>query len=139
MGLSVLDSSVVIAFRDGSDAHHDAAVAEVRRAASVHTLVVPVVAYAEVMVGAYRGRKGKQAERFFERVARVEDLSPAIARTGARLRARHGLPLPDSLIIATGIEMDADEILTADARWRRVDPRVRALGASPKTSGRRSR
>jgi predicted nucleic acid-binding protein len=127
VGLSVLDSSVIIAFRDATDAYHFAAVAEIRRATSVNRLVVPVVAYADVLVGAYRARKGKQAESFFERAATVEALTPAIARRGANLRAQHGLPLPDSLIIATGIELDADEILTAEDRWRRIDRRVRAL------------
>ncbi len=137
MGLSVLDSSVIIAFRDTTDDHHDAAVAEVRRAASAHSLVAPAVAYAEVLVGAYRARKGRQAERFFEQAVRVEPLSLGTARTGARLRSRHGLPLPDSLIIAAGIELDADEILTADERWRRVDRRVRVLGEAHRSRGRR--
>ena len=130
MGLSILDSSVIIAFRDATDAHHDAAVAEVRRAAAAHSLVVPVVAYAEVLVGAHRARKTRQAERFFAEAARVELLTQSMARTGARVRSRHGLPLPDSLIIATGIELDADQILTADERWRRVDRRVRVVGAT---------
>ena len=137
MGLSVLDSSVIIAFRDATDPHHEGAVAEVRRAASANSLVAPAVAYAEVLVGAYRARKGRQAERFFEQAVRVEPLTQDIARTGARLRSRHGLPLPDSLIVAAGLELDADEILTADERWRRVDRRVRVLGAVPGSRGRR--
>ncbi len=60
-------------------------------------------------------------------IARVEPLTMGMARTGARLRSKHGLTLADALILATGIELKADVILTADRRWGRVDRRVKVL------------
>ncbi|MBM4419056.1 MAG: hypothetical protein FJ033_12225 [Chloroflexi bacterium] len=53
MALIVLDANAVIAFRDSSDLHHQAA----REAFSVHgrdELVLPVSAYAETPVGPMR-------------------------------------------------------------------------------------
>lgn len=129
MGLSILDASVLIAFRDADDVHHAAAVKAVVESRGRHALVVPVVAYAEALVGPYRGPKAtaRAAERFFEIVTRIEPLTPAIARRGAQIRARHGLRLPDALVLATGLELNADEILTADRRWKRIDARVRVI------------
>ncbi|MDQ3990964.1 MAG: PIN domain-containing protein [Actinomycetota bacterium] len=128
MGLTVLDSSIVMAFRDASDPHHGAAVSALKDAAT-QVLVVPVIAYAEVLVGAYRkGRKhASLAERFFEEAVRVEPASRSIARTAAKLRAARGMRLPDALIVATAIDLDADEVLTADDRWRGMDRRVRVV------------
>jgi hypothetical protein len=30
-------------------------------------------------------------------------------------------------VIATGIELDADVILTADRRWKKIDPRIQIV------------
>jgi predicted nucleic acid-binding protein len=38
-----------------------------------------------------------------------------------------GLSVVDALVIATGLELDADEVLTADRRWQSVDRRVRLI------------
>ena len=130
MGLSVLDSSVIIAFRDSTDRHHAATVRALTKTAARDTLVVPAVAYAEVLVGAIRRGRGSEAtaERFFREATRVEAATLEIARTAARIRAKHGVRLPDALVIATGIELNANQILTADRRWSRVDRRVRVVG-----------
>ncbi|HEX9823600.1 MAG TPA: type II toxin-antitoxin system VapC family toxin [Actinomycetota bacterium] len=130
MGLSVLDSSVIIAFRDSTDRHHAASVSLLKETAASDALVVPVIVYAEVLVGAIRkGRsQAATAERFFRDATRLEPATPDIARTAARIRAQHGVRLPDALVIATGVELEADQILTADSRWKRVDPRVRVIG-----------
>lgn len=130
MGLSVLDSSVIIAFRDSNDRHHAAVVGVLKEAAVRDALAVPVIVYAEVLVGAIRkGRRhAATAERFFREATRLEPATPEIARSAARIRAKHGVRLPDAFVIATGIELEADQILTADRRWTRVDPRVRVVG-----------
>jgi uncharacterized protein len=132
VGLTVLDTSVLVAFLDSRDALHAQAVAQLRASRARSDLVVPVVAYAETLVGAVRG--GTQAvevlERFIDGAARLEPLTRAIARRAAALRARHTIRLPDALILATGMELGADEILTGDASWRRLDPSVRVIGGA---------
>jgi predicted nucleic acid-binding protein len=61
-------------------------------------------------------------ERFAAQV-RIVDLSPAIARLAAELRATRGLKLPDAVIVATGLRLEADVIVTLDGRWKGI-PRV---------------
>ena len=38
-----------------------------------------------------------------------------------------GIKLPDALILATAMQVAAEQILTLDRRWRGVDSRVRLL------------
>jgi len=123
MGLTVLDAGVVIAGLDAGDAHYTAA-AEALRAARDRddSFVVPASAYAEILV--------RPARRGAATVARVDaaldalaiavaDADRTIARRAAMLRARHqGLRLPDALVIATAVELDADHLLTTDQRWK---------------------
>jgi len=52
---------------------------------------------------------------------RIIDLSPDIARLAAELRAARGLKLPDAVIVATGLRIGADVIVTADARWQGIE------------------
>jgi predicted nucleic acid-binding protein len=59
-------------------------------------------------------------ERFAAQV-RIIDLSPAVARLAGELRATRGLKLPDAVIVATGIRVEAAVILTADARWKGIE------------------
>jgi hypothetical protein len=42
-----------------------------------------------------------------------------------QLRASRQIELPDALILATAMQVAADQILTLDRRWRGVDSRVR--------------
>ena len=48
----------------------------------------------------------------------IEPLDADVAVTAAALRARHrSLKLPDALVIATAIHLDADHLVTTDRRW----------------------
>jgi predicted nucleic acid-binding protein len=130
VGLISLDSSVAIAFLAAYDAHHEAA-REVLGGVELDDLCVSTVAYAKVMVGAYRvgGSFQREAERLFQRTG-VEPVTQAIASRAAHLRVEHPrLKLPDALIIATGEELRASRILTADSSWQGVSRRVEVLGA----------
>jgi len=129
MGIAVLDASVLIAQTDASDAHHARARSVVLEAERRGELVAPATAFAEVMTGAYLAgpHEVETLTRFFEAVVRVVPFSVEIAMTAARLRAQGRLKLADAAVIATGIELDADVILTADRRWKKFDPRVQVV------------
>jgi predicted nucleic acid-binding protein len=129
MGLTVLDAGVVIAALDADDAHHSAAASTFGAARDRgDSFTVPASAYAEILV--------RPARRGVATVARVDAALDAmtisitaadreIARRAATLRARHSnLRLPDALVIATAIELDADDLYTTDKRWKAL----RALG-----------
>ena len=53
MALIVVDASVIIGFLDAEDAHHRAAVAALG-GSELNDLVLPVTAYAEILVAAAR-------------------------------------------------------------------------------------
>jgi predicted nucleic acid-binding protein len=125
MGVTVLDTSVLIAIVDATDAHHAAArdIVEAGRAAG-DQFVVPVAAYAEYMVRPFQDDPEDIAFRhgLIDAIpARVEPATREVGRHAAQIRARHGrrVPLPDALIIATAVVLRADRIVTADARWPR--------------------
>ena len=123
----VLDASVVIAHLDPLDALHARASAVLREyAAEVPRM--PASAYAETLVaparvGALETAREKIAGLGIEIVA----VDTQMAEVAARLRGRRRrLRLPDALVLACGEVLDADAVLTADARWRRL-PRVRVV------------
>jgi predicted nucleic acid-binding protein len=125
---AVVDSSVLIAFLARDDAHHEAAIAAMEGLAQPP--IVPVIVYAEVMVGASgEPRTRRKVERFFD-TTRVEPLTRSIASRGAMLRARTGVSLADALVVATGQELNVGTILTADGRWSSLDRRVQVVGDS---------
>ena len=133
MALVVLDASVVIAFLDPDDALHDAAVS----ALTDHQhdeLLIPLSAYAEILVAPYR--RGPEAvaevEAFLADFAvRIEAMSVAIARAAARLHSkRRTVRLPDALVLATADEVEADSVLTGDESWVGVSRRVALVAAS---------
>ena len=131
MRAAVLDASVAIGLLDAQDAHHEAAWREPHALVDAGALIVlPVTAYAEVLVGVLRG--GAQSEQIFTMFCTelVGEIAPATEDTAviaARLRHRHaGLRLLDSLVIAAGEELGA-EVLTAERRWRGYSDRVRVV------------
>jgi predicted nucleic acid-binding protein len=122
MGLALLDSSIVIGALNRHDALHEAASRAVRAERERHALAISALTYAEILVGPLRagGRAVAVVERFAAQV-RIVDLSPDIARLAAELRAARGLKLPDAVIVATGLRLGADVIMTADARWKGIE------------------
>ena len=122
MGLTVLDAGVLIGFLDPDDAHHAGAHHALRDALERgDNLAVPASALAETLVAPFR--RGPEAvatvRRLLERAPiAVAALDQSVAERAAELRARHrALKLPDALVIATAIALDADLLLTADRRW----------------------
>lgn len=133
MGLTVLDASIVIAVLDSEDAHHRAARSGLAsRLEALDSFVLPVTAYAETLVGAFRAGDAAVAtvESFIDALpARIEAATPEIGRHAARLRAQPGrrIPLPDAFVVATAIELRAERVLTTDRRWPEVGVRVEVL------------
>jgi predicted nucleic acid-binding protein len=124
MGVALLDTSIVIGALNRDDALHQIAGQTVRTERDRHALAISALTYAEILVGPLRagGQAVEVVERFAAQV-RIVDLSPDIARLAAELRATRGLKLPDAVIVATGLRLEADVIMTADARWKGI-PRV---------------
>jgi predicted nucleic acid-binding protein len=122
MGLALLDTSIVIGALNRHDALHEAASRAVRAERDRHALAISALTYAEILVGPLRagGRAVAVVERFAAQV-RIVDLSPDIARLAAELRTARGLKLPDAVIVATGLRLGVDVILTADARWKGIE------------------
>jgi predicted nucleic acid-binding protein len=132
VGAVVLDSCIVLGLLDPEDAHHPAAVAELRRRESAgDAFVLPSLVLAEVLVGVARAEPGALERRQRDLVAAfgtARPLDEPVAVAAARLRARYpSLRMPDAIVIATGVVDEVDAILTADRRWAGVDPRVVVL------------
>ena len=129
MGLTVADSSVLIAVIDATDSCHDIAAEELTRAASRGEILISAVAFSEALVVPYQmGRDtGRAVEAQLAAVGRFVPISAAIGSAAARIRAGRHMRLPDALIIATGVEFNAAEILTFDQRWKDADRRIRVI------------
>ncbi|MBK6858212.1 MAG: PIN domain-containing protein [Microthrixaceae bacterium] len=122
MGLTVLDSGVLIGFLDSNDAHHPASLEVFTDAhAGNDRLVLPASALAEILVGpSRRGTAAVGAVReLLDRLPiEVEPVGSEIAIAAAALRARHrSVKLPDALVIATAAHLDADLLVTTDRGW----------------------
>jgi predicted nucleic acid-binding protein len=127
--LSVLDASVLIALLDEKDVGRPVARAAVDDAKRDHDLLIPVTALSESIIAPYRRSQqdGERAEVALAALGRLVDVSRDIASRAAQLRATRQIKLPDALILATAMQVAAEQILTLDRRWRGVDSRVRLL------------
>ena len=123
MGLTVIDAGVLIGFLDESDVHHEASIREFE---SVRLrgdeIAIPASALAESMVAPARsGDSSIEAVlQFLDRLPLVTaELNADVAIVAARLRARHGqkLKLPDALVVATAMHLDANVLVTSDRGW----------------------
>ena len=72
-------------------------------------------------------RDGQRAEAALTALGNLVDVTRDIASRAAQLRETRQIKLPDALILATAMQMAADQILTLDRRLRGVDDRVRLL------------
>jgi predicted nucleic acid-binding protein len=123
MGLTVIDAGVLIGFLDESDLHHSTATQELDNARRRgDEIVIPASALAESMVAPARsGETALQAlQDFIERLpVGVAQLDAEVAIIAAQIRAFHGLKLklPDALVVATAINLEAEVLVTTDRGW----------------------
>lgn len=130
MGLTALDTGVLVAFLDGSDPFHQAAVNEMLIAAEGEMLL-PAVAYSELAVGMLVADVDLD---FLDEVLtglriKVGKLDQAASAAAAGLRAhslrdrrRRQWRMPDALVVGEARAWGAETLVTTDARW----PAVRA-------------
>src|SRR5436190_5336745 len=134
MDLTILDAGVLIAILNSDDAHHERArealAAALKRG---DRLIVPASAYAEILVAPLRqsAASGDAVDAFLGALpASVEPATREIARRAAELRASHGtrLRLPDALVVATAVALEARRIITTDARWPELGMNIEVIG-----------
>jgi predicted nucleic acid-binding protein len=118
----ILDASVLIGLLDTADAHHARAVDDVEAAdLERRQLIAPASAYSEALVAFARGRRLADAAGAIAAMGiSVTPLTAHLAERAADLRARHNhRRLPDAIVLATALELEAD-LLTYDARLARA-------------------
>jgi predicted nucleic acid-binding protein len=134
VGLTLLDSTVIVGFLDADDALHEVSAAKIRELLKERALVASVVSYAEVMTGVELAHHPRDpVVAFFE--ALIGELLPvdrAVADRAASIRGRRRtLRMPDALILATAdLHPEIDTVLCADGDWSKVkdlDCRVEML------------
>jgi predicted nucleic acid-binding protein len=119
----VIDSSVALAYLAGGEPGTPAAtrvfdefVSSGRNAAALSMVTV-----AEILVRPFRSSQAAvaTAEGFLRHFGeiRLVDIDYAIAREAARIRATTNLRMPDALILATAVVVDADIVVTSDRAW----------------------
>jgi predicted nucleic acid-binding protein len=136
MGVIVLDAGVLIALLERRDANHDASGSAVMAARQRgDRFVLPASTYSEIMVGP--SRLGPTAVAAVDGIVdalpmAVVSIDRTIAASAARLRALHGrgLRLPDALVLATAMVIEAERVMTTDSdlRGRGVD--IELIGSS---------
>lgn len=121
MGVVLLDSVVVVAYLDATNAFHRSAVNSLERAIRGDSLIASTINYAELMTGAKLGHRDEALTRgfFSDLISQVVPVGTSIAERAAEIRSRSGIRLPDALVLATA-DLHADRAVTAVERWSRV-------------------
>lgn len=97
-----LDAGVIIAFFSPGDAHHERAKSLL--ATEEGPFVMHPLTAAETLVGAARiGRDGEMWVRLQSLGVRAAELGPTEPLLLARLRAEHGLKMPDTCALAAAV------------------------------------
>ncbi|TDQ52931.1 type II toxin-antitoxin system VapC family toxin [Actinorugispora endophytica] len=129
MTIALLDTNIVVSLLNSNDAMHESALKTVR-VWEDRSAVFPlsVIVWSELLTGAFRQPESTFA---FSRLKAMRDgyfsdvvpVCEEVADHAARLRAVDAaLRLPDALVIASGIHVGADAVLTADKKLKKVAP-----------------
>ena len=121
----ILDSDALLAFMNASDIHHKSIVK--RLLYNPDGFSISVVTYSEALVHSFEtGKQELMFERIDSLVTEIFDVTPAIARASAQMRAVSKIKLPDALIAATAIEKGLT-LLTFDEKLARKTPGAELL------------
>lgn len=126
MGLTAIDTGVLIAFLDRTDAFHTSATTALVDAVATGPSLLPGIAYAEALV--MMRRADVEADWFDTMLERlrisVGSCTKPVLRRGSELRAtalgdrrRRQWKMSDALIVAESIESGAAVVLTTDSGW----------------------
>jgi predicted nucleic acid-binding protein len=126
----ILDASVIIAYLDPHDAHHEAAVEQLARA-STPFIVHPITA-AEVLVGPTTRGLADQVWHILVEIGVVVDDRPVDPHQLARIRHKTGCKLPDCCVLASAASHGA-LIATFDQKLARVSEGL-GVATNPTTS-----
>lgn len=122
--LIVCDASVLIGWLDSADSHH-AHAREILDEFARDDLGASTLTIAEVLVGAYRQGREKQAGSAITEVGVVEIGLDGRASELAQLRAEAGLPMPDCCVLLAAQAKSAAAVLSFDEKLAKA---ARALG-----------
>jgi predicted nucleic acid-binding protein len=125
--LTVVDASIVVAALEKSDVHHEVASDALTESAAAGSVLLPASAYAESLVHPMQHSEtaADDVDAFLDRSAvTVVEIDAKAGREAARLRALHSLALADALVLGLAAAVKADAVLTADAKWAKISPRV---------------
>jgi predicted nucleic acid-binding protein len=127
--VTIVDASVMLAWLDPNEPHHEPATEGLRQATARGEVGLPLIALSECLVRPYKQSvtAARRVERKLTSVASVTLPTIEVARQTAQLRAARSLKTPDALVIATAMVLKAAAILTLDERWDGIDPRVHVL------------
>jgi len=113
----VVDASVLIAFLDRADAHHEAAVEWL--ADATPPLVVHPITLAEVLVAPTRNGSAEQAWTVLQSIGVELHTEPTDPLELARLRVHTGLRMPDCCVVDAARQLGC-LVATFDERLRRA-------------------
>jgi predicted nucleic acid-binding protein len=103
----VLDASVLIAFLDSNDEHHEAAVS-LLESSGAEPLSASTISLAEVLVAPAKAGRLDEATTALERLGVTElPVGESSARQLAEIRARTGLKMPDCCVLAAARNLGA--------------------------------
>ena len=116
MGRVVLDSSVVIALLNPQDKHHRSVVTYISNAGENEYLISAITLAESVSKPGQSAKSELIVREIQSRVHAVVDLDSDIAMSAGKLRASKDLGLPDALIAATALALEA-EVWTTDKKF----------------------
>jgi predicted nucleic acid-binding protein len=105
VGVVVFDSDVLIGFLSANDAHHEDAVAWMKKALEPDTRrLLCAVNYSEILIGAVKAGQQEHVQAMVTRFTiEIVAVDVALAERAAAVRARTDLKLPDAYALATAI------------------------------------
>lgn len=96
--------------------------------------IISTVSIAELCTGYYSQGDAKGREEFLTHLVsnksfEIIELSTKIADTAAKIRSETGLRLPDAIIIATGLTMNAQYFVTNDKELSKASRYLKTISA----------
>ncbi|MEX2278800.1 MAG: hypothetical protein WEA76_01790 [Acidimicrobiia bacterium] len=139
MGLTALDTGVVIGFLDASDPFHRSVLEALPVAHARGRMWLPAVAYAEALVMVLRAGATEEWFRALLRRLTLDvgvldsagcDRAAQLRFAGLADRRRKQWRMPDALIVGEALAVGADTIVTTDHNW----PPVTGINATVLTA-----